>query len=243
MIIFPAIDIVSGKCVRLYQGDYDKKIVYADSPAEVALDWEKQGAEYLHLVDLDGAKEGKIVNLDSIKDICSRLQTPCELGGGIRTIEDAQLAFDSGVSRIIIGTAAIRNPDLVTQLIDKFGAEQVVLGIDARDGKVAVSGWLETTGMEAIKLAENFASIGIKRFIYTDISKDGALCGPNLEMTAKFCERLDGCFVIASGGIGSINHIKDLIKYSKLYSNLEGVIVGKALYEKKISLSEISLLK
>lgn len=243
MIIFPAIDIVSGKCVRLYQGDYDKKTVYADSPADAALDWERQGAEFLHLVDLDGAKAGKIVNLDSILSICSSLKIPCELGGGIRTVDDAKSAFDSGISRVIIGTAAIRNPALVTNLINKFGTDKVVLGIDARDGKVAVSGWLETTSQDAISLAKNFAGLGVKRFIYTDISKDGALSGPNFEMTARFCEELNGCFVIASGGIGSIDHIKDLIRYSKLYSNLEGVIVGKALYEKKISLAEISLLK
>ncbi len=242
MIIIPAIDIVSGKCVRLYQGDYDKKTIYSDSPVDAALDWEKQGAEILHLVDLDGAKAGKIVNLNSISAICSKLKIPCELGGGIRTINDAQLAFDSGISRVIIGTAAIRNPELISQLIEKFGQEKVVLGIDARDGKVAVSGWLETTAIDAIKLAKDFASIGVKRFIYTDISKDGSLCGPNLEMTSSFCKELGNCFVIASGGIGSIDHIKDLIRYSKTYSNLEGVIVGKALYEKKISLAEISLL-
>lgn len=242
MIIIPAIDIVSGKCVRLYQGDYDKKTVYSDSPVEAALDWEKQGAKILHLVDLDGAKAGKIVNLDSIHSICSKLKIPCELGGGIRTLEDAQSAFGSGISRVIIGTAAIRNPELATQLINKFGADKVVLGIDARDGKVAVSGWLETTAIDAIKLAKDFASLGVRRFIYTDISKDGSLCGPNLEMTSSFCEELGNCFVIASGGIGSINHIKDLIRYSKTYLNLEGVIVGKALYEKKISLAEISLL-
>ena len=152
------------------------------------------------------------------------------------------MAFDSGISRVIIGTAAIRNPELISQLIEKFGQEKVVLGIDARDGKVAVSGWLETTAIDAIKLAKDFASIGVKRFIYTDISKDGSLCGPNLEMTSRFCKELGNCFVIASGGIGSIDHIKDLIRYSKTYSNLEGVIVGKALYEKKISLAEISLL-
>lgn len=243
MIIIPAIDIIAGKCVRLYQGDYDKKTVYSDSPAEAALDWERQGAKYLHLVDLDGAKAGKIVNLDSIKAICSKLKIPCELGGGIRTLDDAKQAFDSGVSRVIIGTAAVRNPDLAPQLIDKFGADKVVLGIDARDGKVAVSGWLETTAQDAISLAKDFAKFGIQRFIYTDISKDGAFSGPNMEMTARFCEELVGCFVIASGGVGSIAHIQDLIACSKTYSNLEGAIVGKALYEKKFSLSEISLLK
>ncbi len=242
MIIFPAIDIVSGKCVRLYQGDYDKKTVYSDSPVDVALNWEKEGATFLHLVDLDGAKAGKIINIDSISAICSTLKIPCELGGGIRTLEDAQLAFDSGISRVIIGTAAIKNPSLIAQLINKFGAERVVLGIDAKNGKAAVSGWIESTAKDAIALAKDFAKIGVIRFIYTDISRDGALSGPNLDMTSKFCKELDKCFVVASGGVGSIEHIKELIRVSKVYSNLEGVIVGKALYENRISLSEISLL-
>lgn len=242
MLVIPAIDIVSGKCVRLYQGDYDRKIVYADSPADTAVSWEKQGAEILHLVDLDGAKEGRIVNIDSIRSICSRLKIPCELGGGIRTINDAEIAFDAGIARVIIGTAAIRNPTLISDLLERFGQERVVLGIDARDGKAAVSGWLETTNTDAVKLAWDFAKLGIRRFIYTDISKDGALSGPNIEMTSIFCRELKSCNVIASGGVGSIEHIKNLITQSKLYRNLEGVIIGKALYEKKLSLQEISLI-
>ncbi|HBM15956.1 MAG TPA: 1-(5-phosphoribosyl)-5-[(5-phosphoribosylamino)methylideneamino]imidazole-4-carboxamide isomerase [Lentisphaeria bacterium] len=238
MIIIPAIDIVSGKCVRLYQGDYNKQTIYSDSPEIAAKEWQIKGAPLLHIVDLDGAKTGRIVNIDSIKRICSSISIPCELGGGIRTPEEAQIAFDSGISRVIIGTSAIKNPKLIPILLDKFGKEKIILGLDAREGKVAVDGWMQTTGILAIDLAKQFASMGVQRFIYTDISKDGALSGTNMDMISLFCSELPKCSIIASGGVGSIKDLQSLLDLSKINPNLEGIIVGKALYEKKISLKK-----
>ena len=239
MIIIPAIDIISGECVRLSQGDYDRKTVYSDAPTEMALSWQKKGAKYLHLVDLDGAKIGKLVNIEIIRKICEKVSIPCEFGGGVRTLQDIELLFKAGVDRIILGTIAIENQELVKNILSKYGAEKIVIGIDAKGGRVAVKGWLETSNISAIELATHFAKIGVKRFIYTDISKDGALSGPNIEMTCNLCEKVENCYVIASGGVGSIKDIKNLLESSKEYPNLEAVIVGKALYEGKIILEEI----
>ena len=238
MIIIPAIDIVSGKCVRLYQGNYNKQTTYSDTPDKTAKEWQMQGAPLLHIVDLDGAKTGKIVNIDSIRNICSSINIPCELGGGIRTPEEAQIAFDAGISRIIIGTAAIKNPMLIPILLERFGAGKIVLGLDARDGRMAVDGWLQTTGVLALDIAKQFAAMGVERFIYTDISKDGVMSGPNLDMISLFCSELSKCSIIASGGVGSMKDLQSLLDMSKIHPNLEGIIVGKALYEKKISLKK-----
>ena len=239
MIIIPAIDIISGKCVRLSQGDYGKKTVYSDNPVDMALSWQGKGAKYLHLVDLDGAKTGKPVNIEIIREICKKISIPCELGGGIRTFQDVELLFNAGVDRIILGTAAVENPEFIKKILSIYGVEKIIIGIDAKNGRAAVKGWLETSNVTAIELAMQFAEIGIRRFIYTDISKDGALSGPNIEMTCNLCEKIQNCFVIASGGVGSMNDIKKLSEASKQHPNLEGIIVGKALYEKKITLEEI----
>jgi len=239
MIIIPAIDIISGKCVRLSQGDYDKKTVYSNNPADMALSWQEKGAKYLHLVDLDGAKAGKPINIEIIREICKKISIPCEFGGGIRALQDAKLLFNAGVSRIILGTVAVENPELVKNILLKYGTEKIAIGIDAKNGRVAVKGWQETSNISGVELATQFAEVGIRRFIYTDISRDGALSGPNIEMTCSLCEKIKNCFVIASGGVGSINDIKKLSEASKKYPNLEGVIVGKALYEGKITLEEI----
>jgi phosphoribosylformimino-5-aminoimidazole carboxamide ribotide isomerase len=205
--------------------------------AEQAKEWEDGGAEFIHLVDLDGAKNGAPANLEAVKAITDAVSIPCELGGGIRTIKDAEAVFNAGVSRIILGTIACREPELVDVMIEKFGAEKIVIGIDAKDGKAAVEGWLDDTGLDAFKLAEDFAKKGVKRFIYTDISTDGMLTGPNLEAQAELCERVPGCAVIASGGVAQALDIANLADLNK--ENLEGVIVGKALYDGRTTLKEL----
>lgn len=235
--ILPAIDLRNGKCVRLLQGDYDKETIYSDSPADQAKKWKNGGAEFIHLVDLDGAKNGAPANLEAVKAITDAVSTPCELGGGIRTIEDAEAVFAAGVTRIILGTVACRNPELVDEMIEKFGAEKIVIGIDAKNGKAAVEGWLDDTGLDAFKLAEDFAAKGVKRFIYTDISTDGMLTGPNLESQAELCDRVPGCAVIASGGVSQASDVANLANLDK--ENLEGVIVGKALYDGRTTLKEL----
>jgi phosphoribosylformimino-5-aminoimidazole carboxamide ribotide isomerase len=237
MLVLPAIDILSGKCVRLFQGDYNKETVYSDSPADMGKRWEKGGAKYIHLVDLDGAKQGKPVNIDSIQQICSAVSVPCELGGGIRTIEDADIVFNIGVSRIILGTAACDNESLVADLMLKYGSDKIVIGIDAKNGKVAIKGWLENSGIGAIELASKFAKQEVKRFIYTDIARDGALIGPNFKAITEFCDAVPRCKVIASGGVGSIEHVKKMRAMSDKKTNLEGIIIGKALYDGKIDLA------
>lgn len=238
MIILPAIDIRGGRCVRLVQGDYSKETVYSDSPASQAAAWRDQGAEFLHLVDLDGAKEGRPVNLESVAAITKAISIPCELGGGIRTLEDAEKAFTSGVARVILGTAACENLGLVKDFIAKFSAERIVVGIDAKNGKVSVRGWIDTTNVDPCVLARQAAAIGILRFIYTDISTDGMLGGPNLQSLSAFCDAVTGSKVIASGGVSSVSDVKGIAKLAR--PNIEGIIVGKALYEGKATLKELS---
>ncbi|HJO93020.1 MAG TPA: 1-(5-phosphoribosyl)-5-[(5-phosphoribosylamino)methylideneamino]imidazole-4-carboxamide isomerase [Victivallales bacterium] len=242
MKVIPAIDIISGKCVRLIQGDYNNKTIYSDCPIEVAKNWESKGAEYLHLVDLDGAKAGEPINIDLIKKICNSLEIPCECGGGIRSLMDAKLVLDAGVDRIILGTAAVQNFNLVRELLNIYGAERIVIGVDTKYGKVAVKGWLEASDVEVGKLVLQFAEIGVKRFIFTDISKDGVLMGPNFEATEKLCSTAPKANIIASGGVGNIEHIAKLKDLSEQYKNLEGVIVGKALYDNKINFEDIEKL-
>ncbi len=235
--IFPAIDIRDGKCVRLIQGNYDKQITYSDSPASQAALWEKQGAPFLHLVDLDGAKEGHPVNLKTVESITKAVKIPCQLGGGIRTIDDANLVFKAGVERIIVGTAACENPEFVEELVMKFSHEKVVIGIDAKNGKASVRGWLKDTNLKATDLAAEFAKKGINRFIYTDIHTDGMLSGPNYAAISEFCEAVSGSKVIASGGVSSTDDVIRLLNLAR--KNIEGVIIGKALYDGKIVLSDL----
>jgi phosphoribosylformimino-5-aminoimidazole carboxamide ribotide isomerase len=234
--ILPAIDLRAGKCVRLIKGDYNREIVYSDSPAEQGMEWQNKGAEFIHIVDLDGAKGGSIENLDAIKAITSAVDIPCELGGGIRNMETAKTILDAGISRIILGTIACKQPELVEKMIAEFGPDKIVVGIDAKNGKAAVDGWIEDSGIDALELAERFALNGVKRFIYTDIATDGMLSGPNLSAQAALCDRVPLCKVIASGGIACPNDVKKLLALNK--QNLEGVIIGKALYDKKASLEE-----
>ena len=237
MLIVPAIDIRGGKCVRLFQGDYNQETIYNDSPADQAKKFQEDGAALIHLVDLDGAKAGKPVNLDVVREICAAVSIPCELGGGIRTVEDAKAAFEAGVYRVILGTTACENPHLVSDFISTFGADRVVMGIDAKGGRVAVKGWLETCKFDVFELIAKLEEMGVTRFIYTDISTDGALSGPNLDSVAAVCSRVPRCGVIASGGISGAEDIKNLRALGK--ENLEGVIVGKALYAGRTTFREL----
>lgn len=237
MLIIPAIDIRGGKCVRLFQGDYNQETVYNESPADQARKFQEDGAALIHLVDLDGAKAGKPVNLDVVRSICSAVTIPCELGGGIRTVEDAKAAFDAGIHRVILGTTACENPHLVRDFISAFGADRIVMGVDAKGGRVAVKGWLETSAIDVFELIAKLEEMGVTRFIYTDIATDGALSGPNLDSVAAVCSRVPRCGVVASGGISSAKDIKNLRDLSK--ENLEGVIVGKALYAGKTTFREL----
>ena len=229
MLIFPAIDMRNGNCVRLFKGDYNQETVYGDSPADQAAVWEKEGAPLIHLVDLDGAKAGHPVNIDSIRKICQTVKIPCELGGGIRTEKDAEQVFSLGISRVILGTAACENQELIRSFIRNFGTEKIVAGIDARDGMVALRGWLETSSVKALDLAVRMVEIGVRRIIFTDIATDGAFTGPSIGPTSELCRTVPECKIIASGGVSSD---ADTGKLAALkLANLEGVIVGKALYD------------
>lgn len=238
MLILPAIDLRGGRCVRLLQGDYSKETVYSDAPASQAAKWSAAGAGMLHLVDLDGAKAGRIVNGEVIREICSNVQIPCELGGGIRTTEDAKKAFDLGVARVILGTAICEEPRITEKFTNLFGSDKIVAGIDAKDGMVALRGWIETSEVPALSLAKNLYLLGISRIIYTDIATDGTLRGPNFDAVRTLCELLPDCSVIASGGISSADDIRRFAEFK--LPNLEGVIVGKALYDGRVTLEQLN---
>ena len=237
MKLCPAIDLLHGNCVRLFQGDYAKETVYESTPADQAAVWEAAGAPLIHLVDLDGAKTGALTNSDAIQSICARVSIPCELGGGIRTVDDAKRAFDLGISRVILGTAVCDDPKIAEDFVNAFGPEKIVAGIDARDGKVATRGWVETSTVEAASLAKTLFLFGIERFIFTDIATDGALKGPNLPFMRNLCEQLPDCRIIASGGVSSPGDVRGLVSLN--CANLEGAIVGKALYDGRTTYAEL----
>jgi phosphoribosylformimino-5-aminoimidazole carboxamide ribotide isomerase len=238
MIIIPAIDLKDGKCVRLLQGKEDEVTVYSDDPAAMANKWVDLGARLLHLVDLDGAFSGEQKNYDNIRAIRKAIQIPIELGGGIRDISRIDMLVNIGIDRVIIGTSAASNPDMVKEASKKYPG-QVIVGIDAKDGKVAVKGWVEITELDAVEFAQSVEKLGIAGIIYTDISRDGMLIGPNLDAMAKMVESVK-VPVIASGGVSNIEDIKSLMKID----NLWGVITGKALYSGALDLREaIELVK
>ena len=231
MEIIPAIDIRGGKCVRLYQGDYGQQTTFADNPVEVALQWKSQGARWLHVVDLDGAAVGEPRNAAVVKRIIGRSALLVELGGGIRKEEVAEELLHSGVSRIVLGTAAIEKPELVEKLNRRFG-QAVVVGLDARDGKIAIHGWRKDTVFDVLDLAREMMRIGVKRFIYTDVRRDGTLTEPNFDAIGKLMDRLD-VPVVASGGVARLEHLQRLGELG-----VEGAIIGKALYTGDINLRE-----
>ena len=232
MEVIPAIDLRAGRCVRLYQGDYDRETVYSDDPVRVALEWQEMGARRIHLVDLDGAASGVQANLDVVKRIANEVDAPIQLGGGIRNLSAAESILDMGVQRIILGTSAVENPSLVEQACRRFGADAVIVGVDARDGMVAVRGWRETSSTSALDLIHSMAALGVKRFIYTDIARDGTLSSPNFNAIEAIVQECDS-FLVASGGVSSLEHIRRLDSLG-----LEGAIVGKALYSGDIDLRE-----
>ena len=234
MKLFPAIDIRGGKCVRLLKGDFDQETVFSDSPADMAAQWESQGAEFLHLVDLDGARAGKPENLETVKAILAKVKIPVELGGGIRTLEDIKEVLGLGVRRVILGSVAVHDPALVKAACEQYG-DRVVVGIDAKEGMVAVEGWGQTSNLEAPVLGKMMAEAGVKTIIYTDISRDGTLGGVNVAATVEMAEK-SGLEVVASGGIKDLEDIKALKEHEK--SGVAGAILGKSLYMHTIDLKE-----
>lgn len=231
MKVIPAIDIIDGKAVRLYKGDYNKKEVVDNDVLKRALEFEQAGADIIHIVDLDGAKEGTTVNKTLILEIAKEVKTPIEVGGGIRTLEDIEEYLNGGVYRVILGTAAINDKNMLMNAVKKHG-EKVCVGIDVKNGVVCGNGWLEESDRELIEFGKELKSLGVKSFIVTDISKDGTLQGTNIELMKTFSENVTRN-VTASGGIKDINDVKNLIPL-----NIEGVIIGKAIYSGNLNLKE-----
>jgi len=234
MIVLPAIDLKAGQCVRLEQGLMEKDTVYSDDPAAMARHWQDEGGEFLHLVDLDGAFAGVPKNREAIEAIVAAVDIPTELGGGIRDLATIEAYLKLGISRVILGTVAKENPELVAEACRRFPG-QIVVGIDAKNGLVAVRGWAEVTEKKAIDLAREMEAFGVTAIIYTDIARDGMMQGPNLEATAALAEAIS-IPVIASGGVSSLDDIRNLLQIEA--SGIEGVITGKAIYNGALSLRE-----
>ena len=237
MKIIPAIDLKNGRCVRLIQGKEDQETVYREDPVETALSFEEQGAEQIHLVDLDGAFRGESKNLEQVERIAQAVKVPLELGGGIRSLDDISRVFDLGVSFVVIGTIAVKNPKILEEAIERFG-NQLILGLDAKDGKVAVSGWVEITEISDEEFAIQWKQFGIDRVIYTDIARDGMLTGPNLSSLRRMAIST-GLKVTASGGVSSLDDLKQLAELER--DGVDEVIVGKAIYERQLDLREACL--
>lgn len=235
MLIFPAIDLRRGKCVRLTQGRAEEETVYAADPVAVASRWVAEGATWLHLVDLDGAFAGEPRQLPVVEEIARNVRVPIQLGGGIRTLEQIRAALEAGVERVILGTAAVTCPDLVRKACTAFGRERLVVAIDARDGLVAVKGWQELSRWHYLDVARQVQECGCLRVVFTDTGKDGMLTGPNIRATGELAEKT-GLKVIASGGVGTLSDIAALRSLEPL--GVEGIILGKALYEGRFSLKE-----
>lgn len=231
--IYPAIDMRGGKCVRLLQGDYRKETVYGDSPFEMAKSFVEQGAEWIHMVDLDGAKAGSPVNDAFVLQVARELAVKVQIGGGIRNAQDVEYYLSQGVDRVILGSAAINNPAFVREMLKLYG-EKIAIGLDAKDGYVATEGWVETSTVEATVLGRELAAAGAKTFIFTDIATDGMLSGPNVQATVELA-RVTGASVIASGGVSSLEDL--LVLQACAEDGVTGAIVGKALYTNKISLA------
>ncbi len=234
MIIIPAVDIKNGKCVRLSQGRMDAEIIFSDNPSSMAKKWEDEGAEMIHVIDLDGAVEKKPRNTDSIKKIFKDVNVPVQLGGGIRNKKTIAMYLDLGIKRVILGTEAIRNPKLVRDACKLFPG-QIVVGIDSRRGLVAIEGWTKTTRITSVDLAKQFEDCGVAAINFTDIYRDGMQTGPNIEETRRLAESVS-IPVIASGGVSTIDDIKNLMPLVKY--GVTGVITGKALYSGTLSLKE-----
>lgn len=231
MQVWPAIDLRGGKCVRLRQGDYGQETVYGDDPAEMALRWIDQGAQCLHLVDLDGARDGKGANRAAVRAIVAAVSVPCQLGGGVRDEATIRELLELGLSRLVVGTKALKEPEWFRQMCRQFPGK-LALGIDAKNGRVATEGWLETSDVGAIELAQSFEREPLATIIYTDIAKDGMLAGPNFDAMAEMSAAVE-LPVVASGGVTSASDVSELARLG-----LDGCIIGRSLYEGKLSLPE-----
>lgn len=234
MLILPAIDLRGGNCVRLVKGDFKQETIYSEHPEEIALRWEGEGAEFLHVVDLDGALAGEPQNMDAIKRILQAVSIPIEVGGGIRSMESIDRLLSIGVSRVILGSVAVHKEELVQKACSAYG-NRIVVGIDAKKGIVATDGWEKSASISAVELAKKLGAFGLETIIYTDISRDGTLSGVNVTETAHLA-RASGIKVIASGGVKSISDIEELKK--RECDGIIGVIVGKSIYEGTLSLTE-----
>lgn len=233
--VIPAIDLKGGKCVRLRQGVASEETVYSDDPVEMARRWEAAGGALLHVVDLDGAFQGKPVHTDVIRRIAKALKIPVEVGGGLRTREHVQELLDLGVYRAILGTRACESPAALSEFVKQFG-EHLAVGIDARNGRVQIKGWTETTATDAVLLARELDLAGVSTLIYTDTALDGMMRGPNISMIQAVCRQVS-CRVVASGGVAAVEHVTALAELNE--RNLDGVIVGKALYEGTVTLQDL----
>jgi phosphoribosylformimino-5-aminoimidazole carboxamide ribotide isomerase len=232
--IIPAIDLIDGKCVRLSQGDYDRKTVYNENPLEVAKMFETAGIRRLHLVDLDGAKAKHIVNHKVLEQIASKTSLVIDFGGGLKSDKDLEIAFNSGAAMVTGGSIAVKEREVFLYWLERFGSEKIILGADAKNGMIAISGWLESTELPVVDFIEGYFEKGIRKVISTDISRDGMLTGPAFELYAEIMKALPGVGIIASGGISSMD---DILRLNEM--GVPGVITGKALYENKITLKEI----
>ncbi len=229
MKLYPAIDLLNKRCVRLYKGDYNEVTDYGD-PVEMAQKWKNMGATFLHLVDLDGAREGRSINLDVVKDIIDKVGIDVELGGGIRNLEKIDEILSIGVKRVILGSIALKEPNIVKEAIKKYGSERIVVGVDTKNFKVATNGWIESSDVDALEFAKVLEGVGVKYIIFTDISKDGTLSGINVEQTKTLIDNTN-INIIASGGVKTIEDLRGAAKIG-----CEGIIIGKALYEGTIDL-------
>ena len=234
MRIIPAIDIIEGKCVRLSKGDYDTKKIYNENPLEVAKSFQDHGIEYLHLVDLDGAKSSHIVNYKILEQIASKTSLKIDFGGGLKSDEDLKIAFESGAKQITGGSIAVKDPELFQSWIQRYGSEKIILGADAKDRKIAVSGWQEDSDQEIIPFIQEYENKGAKYVICTDISKDGMLEGPSFVLYEEILSETENINLIASGGISKFDELPELKELG-----CEGVIIGKAIYENRISLKQL----
>ena len=230
--LIPAIDLIDGKCVRLYQGDYSRETVYADDPMEVALRWESLGASRIHIVDLDGARSGNPDNLPVVERIVKAVKVPVQMGGGVRSLDSARRIIEAGVQRVMLGTVAVRDPQIVHDACAQFGSEAVVVAVDSKDGQVAVSGWTSASQIQATDLVASMMEAGVQTFLCTDISRDGTLSGPNYGLMRDLVE-VAGEGVIAAGGIASIQHLQSLMD-----TGVGGAVVGKALYTGDINIPQ-----
>ena len=232
MEIIPSIDLKNGRCVRLYQGDFNQETVFSEDPVATALEWQQQGGAILHVVDLDGAADGAPANLSIIDAIVRALEIPVQVGGGIRERTTADALLSAGVNRVVLGTAAVENPVLVEDLCRDYGGDSVVIAVDARDGMVTTRGWTSGSGVSALDLARQMGELGVARLLYTDVSRDGTLTSPNFAANAQLV-RETGMKVQASGGVSTLDHISELA-----LTGVEGVIIGTALYRGTISLRD-----